>query len=141
PDFQAGGSGHAVPQSAHLSTVDFYVSHVEELDLWDRTAVEFVENLVSVGTLDLEAIRRTDYRSASGIAGGALIARRLDVPAARGALEFDPVGGRCASDINELILCKMEEDAVPDNVSVIAAWREMFCSIDGEFGKRVEREM
>src|SRR5690606_38362985 len=56
PDFQARRAGHTVTQGAYAGAVDVHVSHVEELQLFQRTAIQLLDYRPGVRTLDLVAV-------------------------------------------------------------------------------------
>src|SRR5690606_20704612 len=56
PDLETGRARHAVTQRLHAARADVDPVDVEELDVGDLRAVDLIEDLVRVRTLDLEAI-------------------------------------------------------------------------------------
>ncbi len=56
-------------------------------------------------------------------------------------MEFDPVRGRRAPDEYVLVLGKMKQDAVADDMSAVAARNKLLGFVDGEILERVDGEM
>ncbi len=56
-------------------------------------------------------------------------------------MELNPVGRGCATDVEQLVLFEMEEDAVADDMSVRRARRELLRAIDRELREAVGREV
>ena len=82
-----------------------------------------------------------DHGLAARVAGGALVARGLDVVAAGRCVELEPVGRRRAADVDQLVGRQVEQDAVADHVAVVVARREVLRAIHRELRERVEREI
>ena len=56
PDFQSGSARHSVPQRSDLASGDIDDIHVEKFDFRKRHSVQFLENLRSIGTLNLVTV-------------------------------------------------------------------------------------
>ena len=125
PHFEARRAGHAVAQRAHLAAGDRDVAHMEELDVRERAAVELLDHVLRVRALDLVAVELADDRLAHRARRRAVVVFGRDIVAAGLGVEFDPVGGRVAADIRELVFGQVEQDAVADHVAVVAAGREL----------------
>src|SRR5690606_28538389 len=96
PDLETGRARHAVTQRLHAPRADVDPVDVEELDVWDLRAVDLIEDLVRVRTLDLEAIVRAVDRLAVRPAFRARIVGEPDVVIADRRLEAHPVRRRGA---------------------------------------------
>src|SRR5262249_3335019 len=57
PHFEARRTGHAVAQHANLATGDRHIAHVKELDVWERAAVDFPDDILRLRTLDRKSTR------------------------------------------------------------------------------------
>ncbi len=121
PHFEAGRARHAVAQRAHLAARDGDVAHVEELDVRERAAVELLDHVLRVRPLDLIAVELAGHRLAHRARRRAVVIFGLDVVAAGLGVEFDPVRGRVAADIHQLVFGEIEQDAVADHVAVVGA--------------------
>ncbi len=62
PDFKTRSAGHAVPQRAHLASRDLDLAHVEELDFREWSAVQLLDDLLGVRSLNLVAVARANHR-------------------------------------------------------------------------------
>src|SRR6185312_12404137 len=83
-----------------------------------RLAVELLDHVPGARALDLEAPADALHRLAHRPARRTRIVDDLDVVLALLGLEHQPVGGRRAADVNELVLGQVEDDAVADHVAV-----------------------
>src|SRR5262249_12756573 len=145
PDLETRRAGHAVTQRAHFAARDIDRVHVEELDLGYRTAVQLLDYVLRVRSLNLIAIVPPRHRTAAGDRRRAFVARRLDVESAGFRVELNPVRGRRPAHIEQLVLFEMKEDAVADDVAVGRAGSVLLRAIDGErreaVGRRVREEL
>ena len=141
PHFEARRARHAVAQRAHLAARDGDVAHPEELDVRERAAVELLDHILGVRALDLVAVELAGDRLAHRARRRAVVVFGRDVIAAGLGVEFDPVGGRVAADVTELVLGEIEQDAVADHVAIVGAGRELLGLIDREILERVGREV
>ena len=138
PYLQTGGAGHAVAQGADLATGDIDGAHIEELDLRYRAAVQLLYDLPGVRALDLEAVADAVHCLALGVAGGAVVLDDVYVIAAGLGMELDPVGARGAAHEDQFVLFQVKEDAVTDDIAVMAARHVLLGSVYGELGKTVD---
>src|SRR5690606_19933356 len=141
PDLESRCSGHAVTQRAHGPPRDLNRAHVEELDLLDRAAVQLLDHLPRVRALDLVAVALANDGLAHRPGRGTIVLLDLDVVAAGRGVELDPVRRRRASDIDELVLLEMEEDAVADDVTVVRDGNVLLGLVDAEVCEAVDRRL
>ena len=145
PNLEARCAGHAVAQCAYLPAGDVDVAHVEELDVRHRAAIQFFDDGLRVRALNLVAVVLAYHRLAHGARGRTVVFDDLDVEAAGLGVEHDPVGRRRAADEHVLVRREVEQDAVADDVAVVAdrhellglLGREAFEAVDGEIGQEL----
>ena len=136
-----------MPQRTHVSTGNFHRRHVEELQLFERTTVQLLDDIPGARSLDL----KTPYRSRDGLAHRprrrAVVEFEVNVVAAVLGLEAKPVGCRRTADVNELFLGQVENYAVTDDMAV---WRgrdillglvdrKSLHGVGGRVGQQLER--
>jgi hypothetical protein len=114
---------------------------MEELHIGDRAAVDLVEDLVGLRSLDLEAIVRAVDCFAVGAAVGARVVREPHFPLADRLLEPHPVRSRRSTDEHELILALAENDHVADHVAGRRHGHEMLGSIQIEVREAVDADV
>ncbi|CDO38093.1 hypothetical protein SPHV1_50060 [Novosphingobium sp. KN65.2] len=102
PDFPAGDSHRA---------------HTEETQLLERAAIEFLDDVPSPGTLDLEAPDRARNRFAHGSHRRTIVKFELDIVALLGLIT-QPVRRRSAADVAELFGGEPEDDPIADDMAV-----------------------
>src|SRR5687767_6619054 len=105
-------------QATHLASLDVDVVHREELHVGDRSAIDLVEDLFGVRSLDLESIVTTRDRLAARMGRGAVVTNEVDLVAAGLAVELQPVHRGCAAHEQQFVLVEMEQDAVTDDKTV-----------------------
>src|SRR5690606_9275323 len=74
PNFETGRTGHSVSERAHLAPFDVDEIEVEELDFGQRTAVQLVQHLCRLRTLNLIPVVPTEDRLAVGVRRRAIVA-------------------------------------------------------------------
>ena len=107
----------------------------------NRSAVQFLDHLLGVRSLNLVAVRIANHRLAHRAGGRAVVVDRRHIVSAGLGMELNPVGGRSAADEHQLVLFQMEQNAVADHIAVVAAGHELLGAVDGELGEAVDREM
>ena len=141
PNLEARRAGHAVAQRAHLTASDVDVAHVEELDVRHRAAVQLFNDGLRVGALDLVAVVLAHHWLAHRARGRTVVLDDLDVEAPRLGVEHDPVGRRSAADEHVLVRREVKQDAVADDVAVVADGHELFGLLGREAFKAVDGEV
>ncbi len=136
---EAGSARHAVTQRANLFAADIDGVHGEELHVRDRAAVQLVQHLLGVRTLHLEAVVTAVDRLALRIARRAVVTDHVDLEAAGLAVELDPVHRRGAADEQQLVLVEIEQDAVADDVAVMADRHHLLRLVHLEVVEAVDR--
>ncbi len=139
PDLEARRAGHAVTQGADLLAADVDVIHPEELHLGDRPLVELGEDLGRVRALDLVAVVTAHDGVAARVRGRTVVTDDVDLEAARLSVELQPVHGQGATDEHELVLREIEQDAVADDVTVIAHRHHLLRHLRDEVVEAVDR--
>src|SRR5690606_28558829 len=117
PDLETRSAGHAVAQRLDLLRADVDPVDVEELDVRKRTAVQLLEDLVRLRTLDLVAVVRAQDALAFRTRRRTRVVLDAHVPLAVSGAEHQPVRGRSAADEDELVLALTEDDVVADDVA------------------------
>ena len=126
-------------QAAHLAALDVDGVHREELHVGDRAAVDLVEDLLGVRSLDLEAVVAARDGLAARMRGRAVIANEVDLEAAGLAVELQPVHRGRAAHEQQLVLVEVEQDAVADDVAVVAGRHHLLGAVDREIREAVDR--
>ena len=107
----------------------------------NAAAVELLDDVLRVRTLDLVAVELAEDRLAHGPRRRTVVVLDLDVIVAGLGVELDPVRGRVAADEDQGVLGEIEQDAVADHLAVVVARRELLGLVDGEVLERVGREV
>ena len=118
PEFEPRRARHAVAQRLHRTAGDGHRAHVEELELFERAAMQLFDHAPSVRALDLEA----PFLARDGLAHRphrrTVIEFDRHVVAAGFAVIPQPVRRRRATDIGKRLFFLPEHDPVTDHVAV-----------------------
>src|SRR3954462_5494967 len=90
---------------------------MEELHVGDRAAVDLLEDLACLRTLDLESVVRAIDRLAVRAAVGAWVVREAHAILVDCGLELHPVRRRSTADQDKLILALAKDDHVADHMA------------------------
>ena len=128
-------------QRADLPPRDVHRVHREKLELGERSAVQLVDDLPGIRALNLITVELAHDRFSTGDGRRSVVLFDRDVVAAGLCVELNPIGRRRAPDEHELILRKIEENAVADHASVVAARHKLLRSVDREVLERIDRQV
>ena len=128
-------------QGLDASRADVDPIDMKELHFRDGTAVDPVEDLVGVRTLDLEAVMRAINRLAVGAGIGPRIVCQANLVVVDRLLELDPVGRRRTANQHEFILALAENDHVADDMAGRCHRHEMLGAVQIEVGKTVDADV
>ena len=138
PDLEARRPRHAVAERPDVLAVDLELTHVEELHLLERAAVELLDDRPGVRSLDLEAVELAVHRLAVRARGRAVVVANLDVVAAGLGVELQPVRPGRPPDVDELVLGEVEQDPVADHSPVGCRRHELLGRVHGEVREAVD---
>ena len=117
------------------------MTHVEELDLRHGPAVQLLQNLGRVRSLNLEPVAGTHDSLGARVGGGTLVHLGLHVVAAGLGVKLDPVRYGRNADKDKAVLFQVKENAIADDIAVVAARSKLLGAIDGEIGEAVCGQM
>src|SRR5262245_19603809 len=107
-----------MPQRPDPFAGDVHVAHVEELELLQRPAVDLLDHLPRVRSLNLEPPQAPGDSVPVRTCRRPLVLDDFYVVSPGPRLVLQPVGGRTTADEHELALGLAEEDPVADDMAI-----------------------
>src|SRR5438477_8527815 len=96
------------PRSTLFPYTTLFRSHVEELDLRDRSAVELVQYIRRFGPLNLIPVLPADNRRVAG--NGPLVTRQRNLISTGLRVILNPVVNRGPADQQQTVLAEIKKD-------------------------------
>ena len=128
-------------QGPDLTSADVDGSHIEEFDFRRRAAIQFLNDLPGVRTLNLIAVTSANHRFSPWIGRRPVVLLDFYIVSARFGMELDPTCSRRASDKHQFVRLQVKQDSVANHMAVVTAGSELLGSVDRELFETIEAEM
>src|SRR6267378_7953685 len=117
-------------QGADFASRDGDFTHVEELDVRYWSAVQLVQNLISIGALDLIPVEPANNRHVSG--DGPLVSGQGNLISILLGVVLNPVVHGGPADEKQFIRVEVKENPVADHESLVTGRNKLLGFIDGK---------
>ena len=110
----------------------FDFAHVEKLDRGEGPAVQFLNHLLGIRSLDLISVADPDDRLSTGAGRRSVVLDDLYVVASGFGMELNPVSRRRPAHEHKFILFQVKEDSISDDIAIVAARNKLLRLIDAK---------